>query len=55
MLVEGPSKTNADVLTGRTEGGKTVNFCGDSSLIGSFAQVKITEARTWSLIGEVVD
>lgn len=55
VLVEGPSKTNADVLTGRTEGGKTVNFCGDSSLIGSFAQVKITEARTWSLIGEVVD
>ncbi len=53
VLVEGVSKTNADVLAGKTEGGKTVNFCGDSSLIGTFARVEITDAKTWSLTGRL--
>ncbi len=55
VLVEGPSKTNPDVLAGRTEGGKTVNFKGDESHIGKMINVKITEAKTWSLIGEIAD
>ena len=54
ILVEGESKTNPDTLMGRTEGGKTVNFTADKSVIGEFVNVKITEARTWSLIGEIV-
>ena len=54
VLVEGPSKTNPDTLAGRTEGGKIVNFTGDESLTGKFADLKITESRTWSLVGELI-
>lgn len=54
VFVEGTSKTNENILTGRTEGGKTVDFEGDESLIGSFAYVKITECKTWSLFGQKI-
>lgn len=54
VLVEGKSKTDDNYLSGRTEGGKIVNFKGDDELIGSFANIKITEAKTWSLMGETV-
>lgn len=53
VLTEGYSKTDSTVLTGRTEGGKIVNFKGDSSLIGKLVPIKITDVRTWSLIGEL--
>lgn len=54
ILVEGESKTDKSFLTGRTEGGKIVNFKGDKSLIGKLIKVKITKAQTWSLFGEVI-
>ncbi|MBR5506670.1 MAG: TRAM domain-containing protein, partial [Clostridia bacterium] len=53
VLTEGESKTDSSTLTGRTEGGKIVNFKGDASCIGEFVNVKITDVRTWSLIGEI--
>ena len=53
VFVEGVSKTDENVLTGKTEGGKTVDFVGDPNLIGSFANVKITDSRTWFLLGEL--
>ena len=53
VLVEGTSKTNIERLTGRTRGNKVVVFDGDESLIGQLVNVKITEAQTWSLIGEL--
>ena len=53
VLVEGESKNNANTLTGRTEGGKVVNFDGDGSLVGQFVDVKITDCKTWSLFGEI--
>ena len=55
VLVEGPSKTDPDTLTGRTDTSKIVNFKGDPSLIGKYVPVKIIEAHTWSLNGEVVE
>ncbi len=55
VLVEGESKTSPDTMTGRTEGGKVVNFAGDKALIGKMVKVKITESRTWSLLGIIVD
>ncbi|MEE1013474.1 MAG: MiaB/RimO family radical SAM methylthiotransferase, partial [Clostridia bacterium] len=55
VLVEGTSKNNANTLTGRTEGGKVVNFPGDKSLTGEFVKVKITQAQTWSLFGEMCE
>ncbi len=51
VLVEGPSKTEKNVLTGRTRGNKTVNFNGKNEQIGELLMVEITEARTWSLAG----
>jgi len=53
VLVEGTSKTNKDTLTGRTDGGKVVNFTGDSSLIGKMVNIKITEQRKWYLTGNI--
>ena len=53
VLVEGVSKNNAAVLSGRTRGNKLVHFAGDPSLIGRYVDVKITEARTWTLHGEI--
>lgn len=53
ILVEGESKNNSDMLTGRTEGNKIVNFSGDKSLIGTFADVTVTRALTWSLEGKL--
>ncbi len=54
VLVEGLSKTNSEFLSGRTEGGKVVNFRGGSELVGEIVDVKITETKTWSLMGEII-
>ena len=54
VLVEGPSKTNEDVLTGRTESNMTVDFPGCPELIGKIVDVKIVKAQTFSLYGELV-
>ncbi|MBQ3510052.1 MAG: tRNA (N6-isopentenyl adenosine(37)-C2)-methylthiotransferase MiaB [Peptococcaceae bacterium] len=55
VLVEGPSKTNADMLTGRTTTNKTVIFAGDPSLVGQMVNVHITEAQTWVLKGNLAE
>ncbi len=54
VLVEGNSKKNDHVLTGRTETSKTVNFKGDEKLIGEMVTVKITAAKTYSFDGVIV-
>lgn len=54
VLVEGESKTNKNMLTGRTRSYKVVNFEGDKSLIGKEVEIKITSEHTWFLKGEVV-
>ena len=54
VLVEGPSKTDPDRLTGRTRGNKLVNFDGTEDLIGKLVQVQIVEARTFSLNGKII-
>jgi len=55
VLVEGFSKTNDTILTGRDEANKLINFSGDASLIGEIVKVKITKAKTWHLEGEYYD
>ncbi len=52
VLVEGPSKTEG-YLSGRTEGNVIIEFPGDSSLIGSFANVTVTAPKTWIVYGEL--
>ncbi len=53
VLVEGISQSG-DMLCGKTENNRTVNFCGDSSLIGQMAEVKITDVLPHSLKGEFI-
>ncbi len=55
VLVDGESKTDKDMLTGRTDSAKIVNFKGGKSLTGKYVDVKITEARIWSLMGEIIN
>ncbi|WP_409292404.1 tRNA (N6-isopentenyl adenosine(37)-C2)-methylthiotransferase MiaB [Peribacillus sp. SCS-37] len=54
VLVEGESKKNPDVLAGYTRKNKLVNFKGPKSAVGQLVKVKITNANTWSLNGEMV-
>lgn len=54
VLVEGTSKTNNNMLTGKTECGRTVNFEGSCELIGDFASLEITGVNTWSMLGKLV-
>ena len=49
-LVDGKDK---DLLTARTEGGRLVRFAGADELIGTYQNVTINGATTWSLIGEL--
>lgn len=53
LLVEGPSKNNPDLQTGRTRTNKLVHFASSEDLTADFAEVDITEARTWNLVGEL--
>ena len=53
VLVDGVSRKSERQISGRTENNRVVNFAGDKELIGQFVDVKITEARTNSLQGEL--
>jgi tRNA-2-methylthio-N6-dimethylallyladenosine synthase len=55
IFVDGFSKNDLSVLQGRTPENKIVNFKGKEELIGKIIKVKITEIRTWSLKGEVLN
>lgn len=55
ILVEGESRKNKDVLTGRTSTNKIVLFKGDKALEGTFVNVKIYDCKTWTLYGDIVD
>jgi len=54
ILVEGPSRRNAEELMGRTECNRIVNFAGAARLIGQMVDVTITEAFPHSLRAEVL-
>ena len=54
IFVEGPSKKNKDVLSGRTSSNKIVLFEGDKELEGKFVDVEITETKTWTIYGKLV-
>jgi len=55
VLVEETSKTDDDVLSGRTRTNKLVHFRGDKKLIGELVNVKIDVTKTWTLEGHIVD
>ena len=55
VLVEGKSKNNQELLTGRTDSNKVVIFEGDKSLIGQMINLKIVSEHMWYLKGEDVE
>ena len=55
ILVERPATKNPQELCGRTENNRLVNFPGSHSLIGEFVTVRITQALTNSLRGELIE
>ena len=55
ILVEGYSKNNQDMLTGRTDTNKVVIFEGPEELIGKIINIKIISEHKWYLKGEVLN
>jgi len=55
VLAEEPSKSDDTLITGRLDDNSLVHFKGDTSLIGQFVTVKITDCKTFYLIGEIIE
>jgi len=53
VLVEGASKTDDKIFTGRTRSNKLVLFAHGDERAGDLINVKVTQAQTWLLKGEV--
>ena len=53
VLVEGTSRNNDEMLTGRTDSNKVVIFEGDRSLIGSMVELEIVSEHMWYLKGKI--
>jgi len=54
VLVDSVSRKSELQIAGRTENNRVINFTGDKDLIGRFVDVRVTEARTNSLQGELI-
>ena len=55
VLIEGPSIKGGNLYSGYTDTMKLVNVKCDKDDLGKIINVKITEAKSWSLNGEKVD
>jgi tRNA-2-methylthio-N6-dimethylallyladenosine synthase len=56
VVVEGPSRKDADVLTGRTRQNKLVHFRSAAPIAaGSFAEIRVTAAAPHHLSGELLE
>jgi tRNA-2-methylthio-N6-dimethylallyladenosine synthase len=53
ILCEGPSKTNAARLMGRSRGNKIVVFEGDERYIGRLVDIRISRSTGFTLFGQV--
>ncbi len=53
VLIEGESQKDNSMVAGYTDTMKLVNVKADKSSIGKIINVKITDAKTWSLDGEI--
>ena len=54
VLVEGKSKNNENMLTGRTDSNKVVIFEGENNLVGTIQNLKIASEHMWYLKGEML-
>ena len=56
VLVDGPSKHGDDMMCGYSSHLKLTHFkSNDMSLVGKLVKVKITDAKTWFMIGELCE
>ena len=55
VLIEGLSEKDKTLMMGYTDTMKLVNVKGDLSNIGKIVNVKITDVKTWSMDGEIID
>ena len=55
VLVEGISAKRDSELFGRSNNNKIINFAGSKNLIGQFVDIKITELRTNTLHGNLLE
>ncbi len=56
VLVEGPSRKNPEMLTGRTSTHKIALFKSNrTDLKGKFVDIKVYDTKTWTLYGEMIE
>lgn len=55
VLIDGPSQKDQTILAGYSEELKLVHIKGSEDLIGQIVNVKITDAKTFNLYGELVE
>lgn len=55
VLVENVSRRDSHELAARTENNRIVNFAGDKSLLNQFVDVRITQALSHTLRGDLVN
>ena len=56
VLVDGESKNGEGMMCGYSKHLKLTHFkSDDKSLVGKIVKVKVTEAKTWFMIGELID
>ncbi|MCD8188382.1 MAG: tRNA (N6-isopentenyl adenosine(37)-C2)-methylthiotransferase MiaB [Ruminococcus sp.] len=55
VLAEGESKRSKGFLTGKSNEFIIAEFSGDSSLIGSFVDIEVTETKNWAVIGKIIE
>ncbi len=54
VLVESTSTRDENHVCGRTDSSRMVNFAGTAQMIGSFQNIRITEAKRTTLFGQLV-
>lgn len=55
VLVESAAARNEGHMVGKTRTGRSVDFPGDTALIGSYVKVRIKTARNWTLSGVIAE
>ena len=53
VLVDKPTARSDGHLTGKTSGGRAVDFKGAAQLVGSYQKVIVEKARNWTLSGKL--
>lgn len=56
VLVDGESKTGEDMMCGYTKHNKLCHFKStNKDIVGTYVNVRVTEAKTWFIIGEICE